>query len=265
MPATVLITGFGPFPGASYNPTARLAEALARCRRPGLAGIVRIAHVFRTSYAAVDRDLPALIARHRPDVILMFGLAQRTPYLRIETRAMNRRATLFADVDGEHPALTIRFGGARSLAAAAPQRALQAARCVGVPVRRSIDAGKYVCNFAYWRALELAADHGTLVQFVHVPKVRTAKSRRGAERAPELTQADLFRAGEAILRALVTAARERVRVVAKSYNFDSTATPSKKDFEGSSLRRLPQSPFGINDQQKTRLLFHLGTESWPAI
>jgi pyroglutamyl-peptidase len=235
MRATVLITGFGPFPGAPYNPTARLAEALARCRRPGLTGIVRIAHVFRTSYAAVDRELPALVARHRPNLILMFGLAQRTRYLRIETRAMNRRAALFADVDGAHPALTLRFGGPRTLMARAPHHALQAATRTGVPVRCSIDAGKYVCNFAYWRALELAVDRGSLVQFVHVPKVRTAKPRRRADRAPELTQADLFRAGEAILRALVTAARERVpdrsRLVAGCYNFDSTATRSKKDLK----------------------------------
>ena len=235
MRATVLITGFGPFPGAPYNPTARLAEALARCRRPGLTGIVRIAHVFRTSYAAVDRELPALVARHRPNLILMFGLAQRTPYLRIETRAMNRRAVLLADVDGAHPALTICSGAARSLMAPAPQRALQAARRAGVPVRCSIDAGKYVCNFAYWRALEIAADRGSLVQFVHVPKVRSVRPRRSADRAPELTHADLFRAGEAILRALITAAREQVpdrsRLVAEPCDFDSTATRSKKDLE----------------------------------
>ena len=235
MRPTVLITGFGPFPGAPYNPTARLAEALARCRRPGLTNIARIAHVFRTSYAAVDRDLAVLVARHRPDLILMFGLAQRTPYLRIETRAMNRRAALFADVDGAHPALTIRFGGPRTLMARAPQHALQAARRAGVPVRCSIDAGKYVCNFAYWRALELAADRGSLVQFVHVPKMRIVRPRRSAERAPELTQADLFRAGEAILRALVTAARERVprnfELVGERYDFDSTATPGKRDLK----------------------------------
>ena len=28
---TILVTGFGPFPGAPFNPTAPLVERLARC------------------------------------------------------------------------------------------------------------------------------------------------------------------------------------------------------------------------------------------
>src|SRR5919201_5763816 len=108
MALTVLITGFGPFPGAPFNPTAALAKALARCRRPALDELDRIAHVFPTSYAAVERELPELIARHRPDLVLLFGLAPRTPHLRIEARARNRRSTLFADVDGARPSFVIR-------------------------------------------------------------------------------------------------------------------------------------------------------------
>jgi len=75
MALTVLITGFGPFPGAPFNPTAALAKRLARRRRPALSGTDRIAHVFPTSYAAVERELPDLIDRHRPDLVLLFGLA----------------------------------------------------------------------------------------------------------------------------------------------------------------------------------------------
>src|SRR5438105_3028909 len=89
MMRTVLLTGFGPFPGAPYNPTGALVRALARSRCPAFAGVRRIAHVFPTSYAAVDRELPALLTREAPDVILMFGLATRTRQLRIETRARN--------------------------------------------------------------------------------------------------------------------------------------------------------------------------------
>ena len=72
---TILLTGFGPFPGAPFNPTGPLVERLARLRRPGLADVKIVAHVFPTSYAAVDRDLPKLIAKHKPDALLMFGLA----------------------------------------------------------------------------------------------------------------------------------------------------------------------------------------------
>jgi pyroglutamyl-peptidase len=49
MPLTVLITGFGPFPGAPFNPTMTLPARLAARRRPALADVRRIAHVFRTA------------------------------------------------------------------------------------------------------------------------------------------------------------------------------------------------------------------------
>src|ERR1700687_2192099 len=125
MALTVLITGFGPFPGAPFNPTAALAKRLARRRRPALSEIVRIAHVFPTSYAAVEREVPHLTARPRPDLMLLFGLAPRTPHLRIETRARNRRSTLFADVDGMHPSMAIRAGGPAALVAQARQPPLK--------------------------------------------------------------------------------------------------------------------------------------------
>ena len=68
---TVLITGFGLFPGAPFNPSAPLARAVAQRRRPALADVRRVLHIFETSYAAVDRDLPKLIATHKPDIVLM--------------------------------------------------------------------------------------------------------------------------------------------------------------------------------------------------
>ena len=75
------------------------AEQLAACRHPAFANVKRIAHVFETSYAAVERELPALIRRVRPDVVLLFGVATRTNYLRIELRARNARSALCHDSD----------------------------------------------------------------------------------------------------------------------------------------------------------------------
>ena len=52
-------------------------------------------HIFETSYAAVDRDLPKLLAQHKPDIVLMFGLAGRTPHVRVETRRATRDRSCF--------------------------------------------------------------------------------------------------------------------------------------------------------------------------
>jgi len=112
MTATILITGFGPFPGAPFNPTEPLAGELARRRHPAFANVRRVAHVFRVSYEAVDRDLPALIAREKPKAFVMFGLAGRTKHVRIETRARNVLTRLAPDADGEIPATTTIVPGA---------------------------------------------------------------------------------------------------------------------------------------------------------
>ena len=140
MAATILVTGFGPFPGAPFNPTGPLVKALARMRRPCLADAKIVAHVFPTSYAAVDRDLPRLIARHKPDALLMFGLAPRASTVRIETRARNT-VSLLPDAGGaalhRH---AIAFGGPGTIALPAPAQDLLAAvarlACAGRAVAR---------------------------------------------------------------------------------------------------------------------------------
>ena len=96
----ILLTGFGPFPGAPFNPTGRLVEKLARNRHLASSGVRRTSHVFRTSYESVDRELPALLARTKPDVLVMFGLAGRTRHVRIETRARNAISRVRSWVSG---------------------------------------------------------------------------------------------------------------------------------------------------------------------
>ena len=204
---TILITGFGRFPGAPFNPSGPLARAVATRRRPAFADIKRVVHIFKTSYAAVDRDLPKLIARHKPDLILMFGLAGRTPQVRIETRARNAISDLFPDVTGFRPkahAIAPGKGAARGRAPFA--RLLAASRATRTPSRLSRDAGRYLCNYVYWRGLEAASRSGTpLAQFIHIPWVPIVRRPPGRKR--RMSHAALARAGEAILLALLSAHR----------------------------------------------------------
>src|SRR5207244_669085 len=85
----ILITGFGPFPGAPYNPTQPLVARLTRLRRPALTDVELSSHIFPVTYNAVDRELPLALAEHKPQAMLMFGLAGRTKFVRIETRPRN--------------------------------------------------------------------------------------------------------------------------------------------------------------------------------
>src|SRR5476649_1146453 len=95
----ITITGFGSFPGAPFNPTGPLVARLLRLRRPAFGEVELSGHIFPVTYKAVDRELPELLAKHRPHALLMFGLATRTPHVRIETRARNAVTMLWPDAD----------------------------------------------------------------------------------------------------------------------------------------------------------------------
>jgi pyroglutamyl-peptidase len=188
---TILITGFGPFPGAPHNPTAALVTRLTCKRRPNLCVI---GHVFPTEYAAVDRDLPKLIAQHQPDAILMFGLHGRARTLRIETLARN--------MIGRHRDAAGELAPASAIAPDAPHikmrtpaaRLARAANRSGTPAALSRDAGSYLCNYLCWRATAAAGPR--LAAFVHVPPVVRKTLHRGAR---DLTEAKLARAAAAML------------------------------------------------------------------
>jgi pyroglutamyl-peptidase len=165
---TILVTGFGPFPGAPFNPTATLAARLSRIRRPNLRVV---SHIFPTEYAAVDRDLPNLIERHRPDALLMFGLHGRTRTLRIETRARNAIGH-HRDAGGRYIKMrTIVAGAPHAMMSEPATRLLRAARRTGVPAVLSRDAGSYLCNYLCWRATERIGKNLRFTAFIHVPPV----------------------------------------------------------------------------------------------
>ena len=197
MALTILVTGFGPFPGAPFNPTGPLVLRLARVRTPALARAKIVTHIFPTSYAAVDHDLPRLIARYRPDALLMFGLATQAKGLRIETRARNALAPL-PDASGVTSRRRwIAAGKPAAMAMPTPARRLLAAvRAARVPVTLSDDAGEYLCNYLCWRATEATRKTGgpRLAAFVHVPPI--------ARDAGKLTLDDLTMAGLAAVVAV---------------------------------------------------------------
>lgn len=210
-PLTILVTGFGPFPGAPFNPTGALVQHLTGIRRPAFATVRCVGHVFPTSYAILDEDFPALLRQHRPDVVLMFGLASRTRHLRVETVARNILSASRPDVTGTRPIRArLAAGKTTTLRTGAPcAELLQAARSARVRAVLSRDAGRYLCNALYWRALEAVAlpDSPRLAVFIHVSKVRRHSVPRARNRGRRTSMTDLRRAAEAILRAVIAAAR----------------------------------------------------------
>jgi pyroglutamyl-peptidase len=144
--------------------------------------------------------------------MLMFGLATRTPYLRIETRARNAVTMLWPDADHAR----VRKGSIAGDADAkmfGPHTAklLRAAIGTGVNARASRDAGSYLCNYLSWRAIEAvsADNHLRIAAFIHVPLLK----RDGASRhkgSTRVTLEQLVDAGETMLLEMVKSARQKL-------------------------------------------------------
>ena len=210
----ILITGFGPFPGAPFNPTMALVKRLTQLRRPAFADVELTGHIFHVTYTTVDRELPELIARHRPQALLMFGLADRTAHLRIETRARNAVTTLFPDADRNRARKGSIMDGAEALTFGPhTARLLRAADGTGIDARASRDAGSYLCNYLSWRAIEATCrDKGPrLAAFVHVPLIARGGARQLKGATHRITVEDLVDAGEAMLLEMVRLTRRAMR------------------------------------------------------
>jgi pyroglutamyl-peptidase len=207
----ILITGFGPFPGAPFNPTTPLVKRLTQLRRPALDDIMLTGHIFHVTYQTVDRELPELIAQSRPQALLMFGLASRTAHLRIETRARNAVTTHLPDADGNRAQTASIVHGAHALPFGRhTANLLHAARATGIDARLSRDAGAYLCNYLSWRAIEATQRPGgpALASFIHVPLV--ARDGTAHEGTSDITLEQLVDAGEAMLMEMVKLTRHAI-------------------------------------------------------
>ncbi|WP_407523938.1 peptidase C15 [Methylobacterium oryzisoli] len=163
----LLVTAFGPFPGMPVNPSEAVARRLVRSPRLVLAaGGPPKLRILPTTYAAISTHLDPALAE-APAAVLMIGVAGRSRRVRVEMRAVNRASRLFPDAGGRLAArLTLEPDGPYRRPAgpgAAKALALLARR---IPVRPSRDAGRYLCNAAYYRALAGPVP----VLFLHIPR-----------------------------------------------------------------------------------------------
>lgn len=192
----LLVTGFGPFPGVRHNPSGQIALAIGRSARLKRQGVDVSAHELIVTYAALP-DLVELIAKEKPDAILMFGIAARTKQPRLERRGENRTRPLSVDASGTRPK-------SRKLDEAAPlirnvKVALEPLRLAigrqGFKPTLSNNAGAYLCNAVLFTALGTVPEVPAI--FVHVPKL----SKTGIAR--------MAKAGEALGAMLLAQARRK--------------------------------------------------------
>lgn len=175
----LLVTGFGPFPRMPRNPSADLARRVAASPRWRLAGVDVKCRILTTAYATLPEELDPLLA-DMPDAVLLIGVAGRETRIRVERRGTSRRSTLFPDVSGETAAKPMAGRVDQRWTRLPAVKALRELRYQHLPSRLSRDAGRYLCNASYYRALALQRP----VLFIHIPKPPPAwrRSRSGRHR-----------------------------------------------------------------------------------
>jgi len=168
----ILLTGFGPFPGVESNPSRFVVETLAAGRYPGFDLETAVLPV---DYVEADDEIRMLVRRHRPDIVLLVGVASKEPVVRLERVALNLDDAALPDNRG------VTRRGEPIVEAAAPAyfsnlplREIESLLAeTGVPVRISNHAGAYLCNHVYFAAMHESErmDPGLQVGFIHIPMV----------------------------------------------------------------------------------------------
>ena len=90
----ILITGFGPFPGAPFNPTEPLVARLLRLRRPALDDVELSGHIFPVTYSAVDRELPELLRQHQVSESVQWRESQHEEHHQRAVQRQQRKVEL---------------------------------------------------------------------------------------------------------------------------------------------------------------------------
>ncbi len=185
---TILLTGFGPFPGVPENATALLVPRLAKAARARYATHEVSAEILPTEWARAPGRLTALLAAANVVLALHFGASHNAEGFQIELIGRNLQ-TSRPDAVGEHPASErVLESGPELLAATLPAERI-AARLLGLgyPCCTSSDAGTYLCNAVLYHSLAAARAQPMprLAGFVHIPAGLARQGRHGQQIDPD--------------------------------------------------------------------------------
>ena len=164
----VLVTGFEPFGGATFNPALEAVRRLPATIEGAEVVTVQIPVVFGKDAAAVE----AAIDAERPDLVLCVGQAGGRSHITPEFVGINYANARIPDNEGNQPVGRLEADGPDAYFATLPVFAMvDAARAAGVPAAVSYTAGTFCCNEVLYELLHcLATRHpGVRGGFVHVP------------------------------------------------------------------------------------------------
>ena len=164
----VLLTGFEPFAGASFNPSGAVVQEIAE---HGIDGIEIVTAILPVEYKRSAKILIDLIETHQPSVVISLGQAEGRDFIGPEQVAINLADARIADNAGiSQENQPINEAAADAYFSTLPIRAIVAAISdLGISAKISLSAGTFICNEIFFTA-QAFLQAGTVISgFIHLP------------------------------------------------------------------------------------------------
>ncbi len=162
----ILLTGFSSFPGAPQNPTKVTLQNMRHSEIEMPPSVV-----FPVSYRIVDKYLDRILDAVSPDIVISLGLSYEANGFTLESHAYNETDQFSVDIHDSIPDSMISESATEMLSSNIPiDKVYDHLQSRNIPVSRSSDPGRYLCNYLYYRVLDrYKNDRSKWSCFVHVP------------------------------------------------------------------------------------------------
>jgi pyroglutamyl-peptidase len=164
----VLLTGFEPFGGASFNPSGAVVQEIAE---HGIDGIEIVTAILPVEFKRASQKLIELISIHKPSVVISLGQAEGRDFIGPEKVAINLADARIADNAGvKLENQPINTGAADGYFSTLPIRAIvDAISALGINAKISYSAGAFICNEIFFTAQSFLQGSTVISGFIHLP------------------------------------------------------------------------------------------------
>jgi pyroglutamyl-peptidase len=164
----VLLTGFEPFGGASFNPSGAVVKEIADY---GIDDVEIVTAVLPVEFKRSAAMLIELISINKPDVVISLGQAEGRDFIGPEQVAINLADARIADNAGvKLENQPINTGAADGYFSTLPIRAIvDAISGLGISAKISYSAGAFICNEIFFTAQSFLQGSTVISGFIHLP------------------------------------------------------------------------------------------------
>ena len=164
----VLLTGFEPFGGASFNPSSAVVSEIGKLQ---IAGIEVVTAILPVEFKRSAQILIELIAEHNPAIVISLGQAEGRDFIGPEQVAINLADARIADNAGvKIENQPINEDDADGYFSTLPIREIVSQiSALGISAKVSYSAGAFICNEIFYAAQSHLKGSQVISGFIHLP------------------------------------------------------------------------------------------------